>query len=66
MDKQELLFSTLLKLLIEKRIFIKCNKCGKSLGLFEMGNNNCSFCGHIDYDKLLITDSEIHSSSQDV
>jgi len=59
MSKQPLLFSVILKLLINKKVFIKCYKCGKSLGLFEIMNNNCSFCGHIDYEKILIMDSEI-------
>jgi len=58
MEKQKpLLISVIIKLLIEKRVFVKCYNCGKSLGMFEITNENCSFCGILEKEKLIIMEA---------
>lgn len=53
-QKSETLFTAIVQLLLSKRAFIKCPNCGKSLGLFEVYNENCSFCGKIKYDSMFV------------
>ncbi len=47
-------FRTILRLLILNQVFIKCPGCGKALGMFEVYNENCSLCGEIEYNKMIV------------
>lgn len=51
---KETIFSSIILLYLQRKVFIKCPNCGKALGMFEVCNANCSFCGKIDYDKMFI------------
>lgn len=51
------LFKTILKLLINGKAFALCPDCKKSLSLFEVYNENCSFCGEIDFGDIEIIKS---------
>jgi len=48
------LFHTVIQLFLENRAFVKCPNCGKTLGLFEIYNEHCSYCGLTDFDEMII------------
>ncbi len=60
------IFNSLYKLLLSGEVFIKCPQCNKSLGLFETCNENCSFCGRIDKNKMIVTEGYITNSENEI
>lgn len=43
-------------LLYHGRIYAQCGNCFKYLSLFETYNENCSSCGRIDFNKIILVD----------
>jgi len=54
MEKEGRLFKPVLKLIIKGKAFAMCPDCGKSLSMFELYNENCSFCGEVDFNNVII------------
>ena len=50
---QEEVSIALSELLVAGKIFAKCPKCKKYLGLFEFSNHNCSKCGHLTFGDIV-------------
>jgi len=48
------LFKTILKLMVNGDAFALCPDCKKFLSLFEVYNENCSFCGEINFSDILM------------
>lgn len=59
------LFPTILELLVEGKVYAKCPKCGKSLGIMEVYNNHCAFCGKIPFDDMIILKGLVEHFSQE-
>jgi len=56
------IYTSLYRLLLTGKVFVKCPKCKKSLGLFEIYNEHCSFCGSIDCNKMIVVEGYISNN----
>jgi len=46
---------SVLQLLLESKLFAKCPKCSKYMSFFEVYNHNCSFCGKINFEEIILS-----------
>lgn len=53
-DNYVKLFKVIVTLIFERKAFAKCQNCSKYLSLFEVYNGNCSICGKIDFNDIMI------------
>ena len=48
---------SIIELLFKGDLFSRCPICEKYLTFFEFYNNNCSICGKIDHNKIIVVDN---------
>jgi len=48
------LLPTILDLMLQSKVFVRCPGCSKGLGIFEVYNESCAFCGPTSFSKMIV------------